>query len=320
MEWLHSRLESLSDRSTQVRSAVIGGLVVLALTAIYQTIVSDWWHSVLLPVLRRNGEWPIWAFALLLVPLVSAVVLYISRERLLRENAVLHVAVDSHTANIVEHDVAVSRARNSVLEAMHSRVESTVVTLINLATELAEGEREVSEPTASLLRQSIDNIIHVYGGRISRGLILIHDPSDEDWLKCCASVNIEGKSIERRHYVGPMNDLARRAGFQRGVAGNLFLMPNPKPVVVHVERPSKKASRKEYVDYRKDRLTIPYQSFIAYPLRLDPKDKRAIGVLCLDSPFKETFDGDPSLESVIHLIRIVSHLVRFTVKVQVVRS
>lgn len=297
-------------KRTATIAGIVGAVLALVIETIFQSIVTDWWHAALLPWLGKSSEWPNGLVALLLLPVPLVVLLYAGRQRLLGEKAALRRQVDTHASTVIEGNARTLRARNEVLEAELSKMDNIVLLLSMATREVAEGKGGLDDLCVRLLQRAINALIQLYGGHISRGHVLVPDSTDDRWLVCYADVGVDEKSRERRHYIGPMDADAKRRGFRRGTAGEVFV--SGKPQFEIVDQQTKKAKRpgSQYMDYRKDRLTVPYQSFVALPIQLGfGKDKkRPLGVLCLDSPHQDTFKEDPTLTSVAHIVRVFYYL------------
>ncbi len=299
---------------TLALGATAGGITIGVLHIIAEAIITDWWNGTLVPWLSGSVYLPDWFVVLLGASVLASLFLLASRQTLKGENVALQKQLTNHDATVVEHAAKTARSRNDVLTAMLRREEGLLIAMIGAAVALYRGGVTVDALMIKLLDTAINSLIQIYGGRISRGLVLIPDPQDERWLICYASVGIDEQSRGRRHYIGPMEMKARgqrktskpTQQNSRGVAGMVFTSGKPK--LVHVDRASKKADCADYIDYRGDRSSCPYQSFVAIPICDTAHDKHPLGVLCLDSPERDTFDEDVELGNVRPLVRDIFRL------------
>ena len=288
-------------------------LVLLAFIAIWQTIFGDMWHAAIWPFLRQTSSVPnifIIAFILLVV---ACVVLMLVNQRQKGSLKLLKQLEASHTGTVLESSIADAAAKAILNDGMLTNTEKTILFLVNsiVARVGTPEEHDISSLATKALEQAITNILTIYGSRISRGHILVVDPADNNWLTCCAAVNIGANSLERRYYIGPMTQDARSRGYVRGAAGAAFLNKKYKPRGILIDPTTRLASNcKDYRDFHPGGGPRLYKVFTMLQLRLNPSDKQPYGILCLDSPYSATFDNDPGCESILHLVRIVTYLLQ----------
>jgi hypothetical protein len=314
--------EAITEAITSARSLLrhkgVGALGIALLgfvvKSLFDMAASDWWHSALLPWLPSDSQVPHWLIAGLVLMLlcVSALAVWLlaDRQKLSERNASLQSRLRDRSSTVLERDARVQRAQNDLLNGMLRKTESIILALVWVVQEVWAGTSDVDTLTAKVLEATIHHIATMYGAQITRGAVLVLDPQDPCWLICYAAEGgIDPLNINRRHYIGPMDALAKISGYRRGLAGEAYLQRRPQ--LVHVDRLTREADSEYYVDYRgADGGFCLYESAVAIPIRLGPDDDNLLGVLCLDSPYRDTFDADPTCESAAHLLRVICYVLR----------
>ena len=206
--------------------------------SVLDIILSDWWHISFMPWVRSVSSVShalVLLVFLLLAGLVAITVrLLMERQKLSERNAILQSHLHNLTSTVVERDARVQRAQNDMLDGMLRKTENTVQTLVGVVQEIWQGARDIDALTVKVLEESIHHIAALYAGRITRGLILVPDPRDPNWLMCYASVGIDPPSTHRRHYIGPPDGLTKAGQYKPGVAGEVYLQRvSGRPILHH---------------------------------------------------------------------------------------
>jgi len=130
-----------------------------------------------------------------------------------------------------------------------------------------------------ILRDCITDATLILGKGVNRGYVL--QPNETDYLVPLASYQMPQDSLRlTRFYIG------KDTVTERGIAGCAYVERELK--VVHFNENGQADDERYLVSPNRPRQ--PYDSFIAIPISTPKKDY--IGVLCLDSQYKETFDSD----------------------------
>lgn len=116
----------------------------------------------------------------------------------------------------------------------------------------------------------------------------VYMPSSDnpDFLTIYANVNVNADRVQRnRWYIGSDK---KRQRVESGTAGRVYLKQTPR--VHHINPDTNLAEEgNDYIPSRAAGEVALYLSFVAMPL-LD--NGQCLGVLCLDSSARDTFDGD----------------------------
>lgn len=120
--------------------------------------------------------------------------------------------------------------------------------------------------------------------------LYLPSPDEPEYLRTTtyASINVHQDRIERnKWYIGPDRIRQRK---ESGTAGWVFLRKEPK--THHINETTHKAEEgADYIPTRKVGDVALYRAFVAIPVVSN--SGAALGVLCLDSSQRDTFDGDP---------------------------
>jgi hypothetical protein len=299
---------------------VATALLLPAFQAIYQGAVSavffdDTWPwlvaSQKVPRLVAVSGW--FLFAVTLIGLV--IVLWVASIRL----AAAHSSLEEAHRQAAQQSPHGMRVRMTNMEAERQDLQAqrdvlgeflelsmnSLTMVTKIAPELQRNPRHVDEKVRLLVRSVIAHTAKMCG-RAPRTSLYLPSEVEPDYLTIFESIGLDRDSIESaKWYIGQGNDPPRRAGkaprgtrsappmevlpAPRGTAGTVFI--HKKPLVHHINPQTLRAEEgDDYVPSPTDRHVCPYESFVSMPL-LDTD--RCLGVLCIDSPDRDTFDGDP---------------------------
>jgi GAF domain-containing protein len=202
-----------------------------------------------------------------------------------------------------------------VLAIREWRLKSALNTLISVAD--LDGSLLVLIPKLSssadkevamqqLLREFLRDTTKVFGGQVSRALIVRPDPNDRtNYLVPWVGYQMPEQTLSPGHkfYIG--DDPNKKTG----IAGKVY--KSREVVVVHFHERNWEPDDTDYIIFDYDRPYPPYRSFVGVPI-LGPSSE-CLGVLCFDSYQPNVFDSS-EIHNLLVLLgrRIAAAMVIYT--------
>jgi hypothetical protein len=170
--------------------------------------------------------------------------------------------------------------------------------------------------TDTLIRKLTSVVIkhaqQVYGHHAPGACLYLPDDQDARYLTIFDHVSLDEKTLQlAKWYIGPdlptgKRSLAATHAFRRGTAGSAY--KKKKAFVRHINPQTLRAEEgNDYVSLHPDRHVSPFLSFVALPI-IDGKE--CLGILCLDSPARDTFDDDPDFNVLQPPLDMLGQLIR----------
>lgn len=265
--------------------AVISAILTFVAITILQEIANRIVDTEIFPWLGVTVRFYRWIlFGLLLLPLVTGVMLWQQSLHITRLQA---LSTDSSPAGTHKRMKDAEGQRALFGAYLNTSVEVLETMIAYLAT-ISWEEGDLDHLRKLLIPIVLKRVQRMYAHQlVPYASVYTRSALNPDYLTIYSSVNVNAERVERnRWYVG---EDRRRQRAEGGTAGKVFL--SKKPIVHHINPDTNLAEEgSDYIASRSHSDLALYLSFVAIPL---VHDGQCLGVLCLDSSARDTFDGDP---------------------------
>lgn len=299
-QWRQLLREQIEAHPIRVTTIAVTGLSIIG-AGLLQQIANPFLFNHLVPWLGASQPMPRWVmFALAVMTLGTLVLLW--------QRSLEHARLRALTQDLMP---AATYLRMKTAEGQRDLLGG----YLNVSVEVLEalmvslGESPLGASLAPAVFEKLATLIlkrlqRMYAQHISHGSIYVVSSDSPDFLALYAHLNLPERSQGVRWYIGPISARRRAEG---GCAGKCHV--SRKPLIHHIDPRTNRAE--EGTDYLPlgDRTELAlHLSMCAMPI-LD-SSARCIGVLCLDSSARETFDGDKQLAALEPAARVLSQVLK----------
>ena|GEM_PF-4971208 len=292
--WIHLHPAAAVALFTSILTALLLGILQELTNRLIDTEIAPW-----LGVAQAFPRW-----TEILVAILAFLAVYVGYQRSL-ENTRLRATLGEDAPAAIHKRMKDAEWQRALFGAY---LNTSLEVLETLGVYLAQMSWEGGDPDQAkklLIQLILKRIQRMYSVGVIPS-VSVYTPSKTD-LGCltifdCAPQNPE-RVARAKWYIGPDRTRQRSEG---GTAGLAYV--KKKVYVRHISERSHRAEEgSDYIPSRKAGDVAVYLSFVAMPI-LDGTS--CVGVLCVDSSVRDTFDGDPEQAELAPAARLLAQVIK----------